>query len=101
LFLPLASEFVFWEERLPEILIRFGEPISSDDIRDAESGTILFEQRLEAVQDALAVEAKRRDPNDFQIILHGRAGQGGIYDWYRAAKAKVRGGTFRREHGER
>lgn len=101
LFLPLASEFVFWEERLPEILIRFGDPISSDDIRDAKSGTILFEQRLEAVQDALAAEAKRRDPNDFQTILHGRAGQGGVYDWYCAAKAKVRGGTFRREHGER
>jgi 1-acyl-sn-glycerol-3-phosphate acyltransferase len=26
-FLPMATEFVFWEERLPEILVRFGEPV--------------------------------------------------------------------------
>lgn len=101
-FLPMASEFVFWEERLPEILVRFGEPIelaAPDERKDAESWTTLFEQKLEEVQDALAAESQRRDPNDFQTILRGHAGQGGIYDWYRAVKAKFRGETFVREHG--
>lgn len=100
-FLPMASEFIFWEERLPEILVRFGPPIVTDQIGDAQSATLLFEQELEAVQDALATEVKRRDPNDFQMILRGGAGQGGVYDWYRVTKAKFCGETFVREHGAR
>lgn len=100
-FLPMASEFVFWEERLPEILVRFGPPIVTDQIGDAESATLLFEQELEAVQDALATEVKRREPDDFRMILRGGAGQGGVYDWYRATKAKLGGETFVREHGAR
>ena len=30
LFLPMATELVFWEERLPEVLVRFGEPTVAD-----------------------------------------------------------------------
>jgi len=101
LFVPMASEFVFWEERLPEILVHFGSPIATNEKRDAESWTVLLEQKLEEAQEVLAVESKKRDPDDFQIILHGRAGQGGVYDWYRAAKAKLRGEVFAREHGDK
>ncbi|HSP44780.1 MAG TPA: lysophospholipid acyltransferase family protein [Chthoniobacterales bacterium] len=100
-FLPVASEFVFWEERLPEILVRFGAPIRTEQIGDAESATLFFEHELEAVQDALAMEVKRRDPDDFQMIMRGGAGQGGVYDWYRATKAKILRETFLREHGAR
>lgn len=99
IFLPVATEFVFWEERLPEILVRFGPPISGDQAREAESPTHFFERKLEAVQDALALEVKRRDPGDFRTILRGGAGQGGVYDWYRAAKARLRGESFDRNHG--
>jgi len=102
-FSPMATEFVFWEERLPEILVRFGEPV---EIRaqpaaafGAEYWTALFEQKMEALQDALAAEARRRNPDDFRIVLRGGAGQGGLYDWWRAAKAKLRGEVFRKEHG--
>ncbi len=101
-FVPMASEFIYWEERLPEILVSFGEPIElglADEKRDAESWTFLFEQRLEAAQDALAAESQRRDPNEFKTIVRGGAGQGGVYDWYRAARAKLRRDTFVREHG--
>ncbi len=100
-FLPLASEFVFWEERLPEILVRFGSPIMADQMGDAESAIHLFEQKLEAVQDSLAAEVRRRDPDDFQMILRGSAGQGGVYDWYRATKAKLLREEFVREHSAR
>ena len=102
-FLPMATEFVFWEERLPEILVRFGEPVEVSAQHavafDAKYWTTLFEQKMEATQDALAAEAKRRDPDEFQTILRGGAGQGGIYDWWRAVKAKMRGEDFRKEHG--
>lgn len=101
-FLPMASEFIYWEERLPEILVRFGAPIDVELIgekRDSESWTHLFEEALAATQDALAAESMRRDPEEFHTILRGRAGQGGVYDWYRAAKARLLGEEFVREHG--
>lgn len=103
LFLPLAVEYVFWDERLPEVLVRFGEPV---EIRpqhhtafDAKYWTRLFEQKLTETQDTLAAEAQRRDPANFQIVLRGGAGQGGVYDWWRSFKAKLSGEKFRKEHG--
>ena len=103
LFVPMATEYVFWEERLPEILVRFGEPV--EVTRDhgaafpAEYWTKLFEDKLEAAQDALSVEARRREPADFYRLMRGAAGQGGIYDAWRALMAGLRGRRFAREHG--
>lgn len=103
LFLPMATEFVFWEERLPEILVRFGEPV---EVRREHAAvfthdywTGLFEQKIEATQDALSVESQRRNPSEFQTLLLGGAGQGGIYDLWRAWKARLGGDSFRKEHG--
>ncbi len=105
IFFPMATEFVFWEERLPEILVHFGEPVevasAQGKLFNSKFWTLLFEQKLEAAQDALAAAAQRRDPRDFATVLHGGAGQGGIYDWWRALRAKVRGKEFHREHGTR
>jgi 1-acyl-sn-glycerol-3-phosphate acyltransferase len=105
LFVPCAAEYVFWEERLPEILVRFGEPVEVRKERAAafkpEHWTRVFEAKLAAAQDALALEAQRRDPADFQSLLSGGAGQGGVYDWWRAVKAGLRGEAFNREHGHK
>lgn len=104
-FLPMATEFVFWEERLPEILVRFGEPvlINGSTRRDQsyEELSAHLEEKLTVALDALSVEAQRRDASDFRTILRGGAGQGGVYDWWRRAKAKLRGETFQKEHGRR
>lgn len=103
LFVPMATEFVFWEERLPEILVRFGEPVDLNRQQtsplDPAGYTRLFEEKMAATQDALASESRRRDPDDFKIVLRGGAGQGGIYDWWRALQARLRGETFHKEHG--
>lgn len=105
LFVPMATEFVFWEERLPEILVRFGTPLeiqSGEGCRRAPAEwTDLLEQGMESAQDTLAIEAQRRDPADFDSLLRGGAGQGGIYDLWRALKAACRGQTFAREHGRK
>ena len=105
LFVPFVVEYVFWEERLPEILVRFGESV---EVRREHAAafepaywTKLFEGKLAGAQDALAAESQRRDPDDFQRILRGGAGQGGIYDWWRGFRAKLRGETFNREHGRK
>jgi 1-acyl-sn-glycerol-3-phosphate acyltransferase len=104
-FIPLATEFVFWEERLPEILVRFGEPIEirrgNTSVLSPGDWTNLFEQKLGATQDALAFEAQQRDPAKFQCLVRGGAGQGGIYDLWRALKASLRGQSFTKEHGIR
>lgn len=103
MFVPFATEFVFWEERLPEILVRFGEAIEGGvgSGMSAAEWTRLFEAKMQANQDALATEVKRRDPQDFEIILRGGAGQGGVYDWWRALKARFRSESFQKEHGNR
>jgi 1-acyl-sn-glycerol-3-phosphate acyltransferase len=101
--LPLALEYPFWEERSPEALCRFGEPLAVDDgsMREAGDWSGEIERRLIAAQDALAVPAMMRDRAAFETILAGRAGVGGIYDLWRSLRARLRGETFRREHGER
>jgi 1-acyl-sn-glycerol-3-phosphate acyltransferase len=105
LFIPVAVEYVFWEERLPEILVRFGEPMEARrgqaSMLTPESWTKQLEHKLEEAQDALAIESRHRDAAAFQVLLRGGAGQGGIYDWWRALKAKWRGDKFIREHGSK
>ena len=100
--LPLALEYPFWEERTPEALARFGEPISVEDGRDRSVAdwNALLEAQLRAAQDTLAQQAVRRDSGDFEVLLRGRAGVGGVYDLWRRLLARLRGETFLPEHGE-
>jgi hypothetical protein len=102
-FVPFAVEYVFWEERLPELLVRFGEPLEvgrreQGDL-SAKEWTALFEQKLAETQDALAAEAQARDTTKFDRMLTGGAGQGGIYDLWRRVRALLRGESFTKEHG--
>jgi 1-acyl-sn-glycerol-3-phosphate acyltransferase len=100
--LPLAIEYPFWEERSPEVLARFGEPsrVEGRSDRTVADWNVVLESRLRAAQDALAEQAIRRDAEDFEILLRGRAGVGGVYDLWRRLVARLRGESFSPEHGE-
>ena len=99
-FLPVAAEYVFWQERTPEALIRFGTPLSTDGKSyDPQEWTHRVENALASIQDALARESKSRDQSAFETILLGRAGVGGIYDGWRKIRARSRGEVFQAEHG--
>ncbi len=101
-FVPVAMEYTFWEERLPEILVRFGEPreIRADEARlDAAIWTDFFASQLTETQNALAAEARARKPERFVCLLRGGAGVGGVYDGWQALKARWRGHEFKPEHG--
>jgi 1-acyl-sn-glycerol-3-phosphate acyltransferase len=101
-FVPVAIEYTFWEERLPEILVRFGEPYETctDEMRlEPEVWTEFFAGRLADAQNALAAEARQRNPGKFRCLLNGETGVGGMYDRWRAFKARWRGQTFQPEHG--
>ncbi len=101
-YVPVAVEYVFWNERLPEILVRLGEPVGFE--RESASAfssaylTRLFEEKFVENQDALAEEARRRDPAAFRRLLGGAEGQGGIYDLWRRAKAWWRREEFDPAH---
>jgi 1-acyl-sn-glycerol-3-phosphate acyltransferase len=100
--LPLAIEYPFWEERSPEALARFGEPVRVEarKARTVADWNALLELQLRAAQDGLAQQAIRRDLKDFEILLRGRAGVGGVYDLWRRLRARLRGEVFSPEHGE-
>jgi 1-acyl-sn-glycerol-3-phosphate acyltransferase len=102
-FVPVAIEYTFWEERLPEILVRVGEPYrATHEDRSVKSAwwTGFFADRMRETQEELAKQAQRRDPAEFRCLLRGRAGVGGVYDRWRQFKAGLRGERFQLEHGK-
>lgn len=97
---PLALEYPFWNDRCPEVLVRFGSPIDIQATpgRSPEDWTARLESALQETQDALAEHARGRDPERFRTLLGGAAGVGGVYDAWRRLKAGLRGESFRAEH---
>ena len=102
-FLPVAIEYTYWEERLPEILVRIGEPYRAtraDRSVKADWWVEFFADRLRETQDVLAKQAQGRDSADFRCLLRGRSGVGGVYDWWRQFRARLKGEHFQLEHGQ-
>ncbi len=100
--LPMAVEYVFWEERLPECLIRFGEPIHCGQFGNLDKAGWqgkLF-AALRETQGQLAAASIARDPQPFEPLLSGKKGTG-LYDIFRRSRQALRGARFRAEHGEK
>ncbi len=102
-FVPLAIEYTFWHERLPEILLHFGEPIevhaSTAHQREPDAWTRLLEQRLESALQSLGEAARLRHPDTFLHLLHGKTGVGGVYDTWRRVRSALRRQPFDPKHG--
>ena len=96
---PVAVEYPFWTERLPEAVVAFGTPIRMGQGMDARAWEPLLAERLEATQDALAVAARKRDPGRFRTLLDGETGVGFVYDLARRLRAWSRGRRFDPSHG--
>ena len=100
---PMAIEYTFWDERKPEVLLRFGPPFPATELadrsRDHRAAVLAF--RLETVMDELAREAAGRNAAAFDQLLSGRTGVGGVYDLYRRGRSALRGERFVAAHGER
>ena len=92
--LPLALEYQFWDERLPETLLRFGEPVRVD----GETAPGQLEAALEMTMDELKELAMARDPRGFVTLRSGREGVGGFYAVGQRAWARLRGKTYQAEH---
>lgn len=98
-FIPLALEYPFWTERFPEALARFGDEVAIEPGHDPDDYTYVLAKQLEATQDALARDAIRQTQAAFDVLLQGRTGVGGVYDRWRALRARIRGESFNKAHG--
>lgn len=90
-FLPLAIEYPFWEESRPEALVHLGKPLAMDATLTAKEITKELERVLESAQDFLAERAIRREPDDFESMIQGSAGVGGVYDAWRRFRLIAKG----------
>ena len=105
--LPLAIEYPFWEERLPEVLVRFGEPIvvSHASSNDAESNKETWGARLESAlrqtQSDLETLSLARNSDAFEIVMSGKTGVSWLYDSLRRCSAFLTGKKLDKSHGSK
>ena len=92
---PLAIEYPFWQEKQPEALCGFGTPIPAPEASPDALSTALTHR-----MDTLADTATARQPADFDTLIAGRAGVGGVYDLGRRVKAALRGQRFDARHDQ-
>ncbi len=95
-FAPLAIEYAFWDERRPNLLLRFGEAVPAQAV--ARSRTPALDAALSGAMDALAIDAAARDPARFTTLLAGRTRINPAYDGWRRARALVQGRRFDPAH---
>ena len=94
---PLAIEYPYWNERLPECLLHFGEPVRVDGEPSAQIEESLHTALLRSMTE-LEQLAIRRDPAPFRELLGGRHGTGGFYALGQRALAHLRGRRFEADH---
>ena len=99
--IPLALEYVFWEERLPVCLAQFGEPSPVADRNDLTKSqwSELLEDRLRTAQTELSNLAIARSSEPFTNLMKGKTGGGMIYDLARRVKSIATGKKFQATHG--
>lgn len=95
--LPLAIEYVFWDERLPETLLHFGDPVRVNGQSVAEVQQLIEAALLQAMEN-LKVEAMARNPAAFSMVLNGTVGTGGVYEIGQRMLAAVLRRRFQPEH---
>ena len=98
---PIAIEYAFWNERLPEILVNVGEPLEIADgaMEDARTWTNLLSYATAATLDELAMLATERDPEAFETVLSGAGGIGGVYEFWKRLTCAVTGRSYHHDHG--
>ncbi len=96
--LPLAIEYTFWDERLPETLLLIGEPVHvSGESAETVEGRLV--SALEKTMDDLKARALTRSPAAFDRTLSfNAAGAGGLYGLTQRLRALVLRRPYQAEH---
>ena len=97
---PLALEYTFWNERLPEVLCSVGEPLrfAADELEPTERRNARLQSAMSEAQDELSTRTQKRDPTLFHTVFAGRAGVSAFYDLWRRLKAWAGGRPYIAEH---
>ncbi len=95
--LPMAVEYTFWDERLPETLMRFGEPVRVSGEASVAEVTAQLERALETEMEALKASSTLRDARAFEAVLRGGRGTGGMYALVRRVRALF-GARVQKDH---
>ncbi|CAA2106148.1 hypothetical protein MBUL_03543 [Methylobacterium bullatum] len=100
LFVPLALDYAFWEERGAEAFAAFGTPVRGADLLALPRPERLarMEADLTATLDRLSADVIAREPHRFTTLTSGGKGIGGIYDGWRRARAVLTGRRFDPAH---
>ncbi len=100
-YLPLAIEYIHWQEKQPELLLRFGEPISGNELAAMRlpPRLALLEQALTATMDSLARHSMARDAAAFDVLVAGKGGINPVYDLWRRGIALLTGRAYSASHG--
>jgi 1-acyl-sn-glycerol-3-phosphate acyltransferase len=96
---PLAIEYPFWEERLPEALCRFGSPMIARG-GDKSSWQLQLTEALRAAQRTLASDALNRQVDQFDEVLWSGATRTSWYDRMRSLNGRWRGKRVDLSHGK-
>ena len=99
--IPLAVEYSFWDERLPETLLRFGSRVEVPTGATTAEATRELEDALARSMHALAAAAMARDASAFTVLLSGTRGTGGFYGLIRRFSGFLRGRTVDLDHTQR
>jgi 1-acyl-sn-glycerol-3-phosphate acyltransferase len=97
--IPLAVEYTFWDERLPEILANAGEPFEVSGASTPDGLTTLLTSKLAEAQDELASLSVQRCADKFETVIRGGAGITGIYELWQRLQARLRREAYQPEHG--
>jgi 1-acyl-sn-glycerol-3-phosphate acyltransferase len=95
---PLAIEYPFWDERLPECLLHFGEPVKVHSGQIAEMLQQQLVESLETAMNNLRAMAIERDARNFDTLSHGKLGTGGFYGGWQRLKGSFTGRSYHAEH---
>ncbi|HTJ29551.1 MAG TPA: lysophospholipid acyltransferase family protein [Acidobacteriaceae bacterium] len=97
---PIAMEYTFWNERLPEILINVGEPLEIADgaLEEARTWTNLLSYATAATLDELAMLAAERNAEAFETIFSGASGVSGIYELWQRFMCAITGRAYISDH---
>lgn len=96
--LPLAIEYPFWDERLPETLLYCAEPVR---VVAGEAAESVQTRAIEALEIAMAEMQRRaiaRSAEEFEVLTSGSPGAGGFYAIGQRAKAFVTRRPYVPEH---
>ena len=99
--LPMAIEYTFWDERLPETFLRFGTPLQLPTEANADAATRMLQDALACVMKELETSVLDRNAEAFSVLLQGGRGTGGFYALGRKLRALFTRKELTLDHTER